>query len=290
MTKNNYPVLCGGTFLALLLNARKSRTSKRDNAQGGTDGLSQIDLLIELVRIVKPNFDPPAKESTLKKNVGNYRQCIDNGGSSFEAVWHSENDVINFKQRHANKYNSVLADMIKLTNRFIDESKTEWLVKAIIETINGDLSIDRGYSLNFGEKVVIKSDLPSIDDVNLPAFLLEIWRYIVTNVKDNTVGQATFKKWHKQKGDTHSEWLFDGGCGIGTTITRKITVLPFETVTETNFDDSDKKDDVCNSSEFHSSAEATADTDPKRITVINNGTVENQKFVSIETMNGDLYL
>jgi hypothetical protein len=48
--------------------------------------------------------------------------------------------------------------------------------------------------------------------------------------------------------------------------------------------------DICTSNKPHSSVEATADTDPKRITVINNGTVENQKFVSIETMNGDLYL
>ena len=32
------------------------------------------------------------------------------------------------------------------------------------------------------------------------------------------------------------------------------------------------------------------DTDPKRITVNNYGTVQNQKFVSIETMNGDIHL
>ena len=30
--------------------------------------------------------------------------------------------------------------------------------------------------------------------------------------------------------------------------------------------------------------------DPKRITVNNYGTVQNQKFISIETMNGDINL
>ena len=32
------------------------------------------------------------------------------------------------------------------------------------------------------------------------------------------------------------------------------------------------------------------DADPKRITVNNYGTVQNQKFISIETMNGDIHL
>ena len=32
------------------------------------------------------------------------------------------------------------------------------------------------------------------------------------------------------------------------------------------------------------------DADPKRITVNNYGTVQNQKFISIETMNGDINL
>jgi hypothetical protein len=32
------------------------------------------------------------------------------------------------------------------------------------------------------------------------------------------------------------------------------------------------------------------DADPKRVTVNNYGTVQNQKFISIETMNGDIHL
>ena len=240
MSKNNYPVLCGGTLFALLLNARKIRTSKRDNAKGGTDGLSQTDLLIELIRITKPSFNPPAKDSTLKKNVGNYRQCTDNGGTYFETVLCHGNDVEDFEKRITADYENVLSAMAVFVNRFVDENKAEWLVKALIETINGDSSIDRSYSFNFGQKAVVKSDLSNINNVNLPEFLLEIWRYIVTKVKDNTVGQATFKKWHKKKGESQSEWIFDSSCGIGATITRKITILPFEDVTETTADNSNE--------------------------------------------------
>ena len=82
-----FPVLCGGTFFALLLEARRPRTSKRDYADGKTDRLSQPELLIELMRIIAPSFRAPKKPSTLKKNVGGYRQCLDNGGSYFAVVF-----------------------------------------------------------------------------------------------------------------------------------------------------------------------------------------------------------
>lgn len=52
----DFPRLCGGTVFILLLAARGQRTAKRDNANGKTDGLSQPELLIELVRIIKPSF------------------------------------------------------------------------------------------------------------------------------------------------------------------------------------------------------------------------------------------
>jgi len=39
MSNNDFPVLCGGTFFTLMLAARLQRTSKRNNADGATDGL-----------------------------------------------------------------------------------------------------------------------------------------------------------------------------------------------------------------------------------------------------------
>lgn len=232
MSKKIYPVLCGGTFFSLLLGARGQRTSKRDNAGGKTDGLLQTELFIELVRIIKPAFNPPSKLPTLKKNVGRYRQCDDNGGTYFAAVFESDYDINKFDERMINEYNQVLSNMCILVTRFIGEDKIEWLVKALIEVIESDKNIADDIKFNIYEKAMTKLELLSGNEIYIPSFLLGIWHYIVMNVKDNTVGKDTFNTWHRKKGETNSIWVFNSDIGSG--IKRKITILPFSNTTNDN--------------------------------------------------------
>ena len=42
---NKIPYLCGGIFFGLLLQARKNRSKARDKQKGGSDGLSDADVL-----------------------------------------------------------------------------------------------------------------------------------------------------------------------------------------------------------------------------------------------------
>jgi hypothetical protein len=221
MARHDYPVLCGGIFFTLKLVARKQRTAKRDNIKGDTDGLSQPELLIELAKIIKPSFNPPIKASTLKKNVGEYRQCDNNGGSYFAAVFETASDISSFNERVINDYDSVLSAMSALTNRFIDRDKGEWIAKALLDIIAQDQSIDEGQVFQDANKST-KKQLRDISDIHLPAFLLAVWHYIVMNVGDNTLGKATFTKWHKKKGGPNSEWIF--GSSIGENIKRKINI------------------------------------------------------------------
>lgn len=216
------PRLCGGTFFTLLLEAREQRTSKRNNADGKTDGLSQPELLIELVRIIKPSFNPPVKISTLKKNVGGYRKCEDNGGTYFAAVFESS-DVDAFDLRIKSEYHNVVSAMSELIERFISDDKVEWLFKAFLEVIEKDISIDKSFIIE--GKQMLKSEVLNVDNISLASFALGVWHYVVMNVKDNTVGQATFNNWHTKKGDTNSEWVFNSD--IGTEIKRAITIIPF---------------------------------------------------------------
>ena len=241
MNSFDYPVLCGGTFFTLMLEARKDRTSKRGNAVGDTDGLSQVELFIELTRMIKPTFSPPAKESTLNKNVGSYRQCADNGGTYFAAVFES-NDVEIYDERMNNEYIGELSRTHALTERFISEEKAEWLIKAIIDVISADEATKEASFIIDG-KSLSRNEVMNIDSVTLPGFILGVWHYVTQKVKDNTVGQTTFAKWHRKKGEINSEWLFDSDIGNG--IKRKITVLPFEPMTPDSSID-EQSDPVCN--------------------------------------------
>ena len=226
MVANEYPVLCGGTFFSLLLRARGQRTSKRNNVEGKTDGLSQTDLLIELAKIIKPTFSPPEKLSTLKKNVGGYRRCEDNGGSYFAVVFETATARAAFDNRIKAQYSSVLSDMSVLTARFIGEDYTEWLVKALMEVIETDKAFDTA-TFYVEKAYMTKCAFMNTNDVYLPSFLLAIWHYIVMNITNNTNGQATFLAWHKKKGEANSEWIWNNDATVGNSISKKINILPF---------------------------------------------------------------
>ncbi|NNU76340.1 hypothetical protein [Clostridium estertheticum] len=271
MSTNDYPVLCGGTFFTLLLEARGQRTSKRKNADGETDGLSQVELLVELVKIIKPTFKPPVKASTLGKNVGKYRQCTDNGGTYFSSVFEST-DTDLFDERMNNNYNKVFLSTSIFVNRFIGEDKAEWLIKALLKVIENDKRITNNVKFNINGKIKTKPDLLAETEICLPAYLLGIWHYIVINVKDNTVGETTFSKWHIKNGETNSTWVLKRGK-VGE-INKKITILPFA-----NEDTDTVNDESCNSAEeqineqnepFAHEKNADSSSAPK------NGIVNNQ--------------
>ena len=69
-----YPRLCGGTFFTLLLQAKKQRSKVRSRRNSGSDGLSDPDVLIGLIRTAKPQYASPAS-STFSQNSSAYKAC-----------------------------------------------------------------------------------------------------------------------------------------------------------------------------------------------------------------------
>jgi hypothetical protein len=133
--------------------------------------------------------------------------------------------------------------------------------------------------------------LVGVQEVCLPAFLLGIWHYILINRKENTVGIETYNRWHKAPEECRGKWTFIGPNGAS--ITRDIKVN-FRSEPVENIASADEPLTSEQSSDSRgpslSPVIPSDNTDPKRITVNNYGTVQNQKFISIETMNGDINL
>ncbi len=59
MYKKEYPILCGGTFLTLLLEAAKQGLSGRRKALGYNDGFSETDVFVALLQIVVSTYKRP---------------------------------------------------------------------------------------------------------------------------------------------------------------------------------------------------------------------------------------
>jgi len=234
LEKAVYPVLCGGTFFTLLLEARQARSGKKDQLYGTTDGLSEPDTLAGLVRVMYPEFKKPSGVSTFRTNTAEYKACRNNGGN----LPFFEKEIRAFDNRVKTDYKTALAQMCEFTNHFIEVGgsvkRDEWLIKALLDLIETDQSIldtDEFFVCENGQ-ALSKAMLRSVTAVCLPAFLLGVWHFAIVNRQDNTVGRTTFEGWCPS--NNRKTRAYKGT--LGESINRPITVkIPAEiTATEKN--------------------------------------------------------
>ena len=281
-----YPVLCGGTYFTLILEARGQRTGQRGRYQGEQDGLSQSDTLVGLGKVVYNEYIPPRNQQTFRTNVNAYRTCADDG-SNLSFLFPDRVSVFDGRVRSA--YLTALKAMCDFVNTFLEVgtsiNKEIWLVKAILDLIENDESIpgEQKFFIGNGGQGITKSALRQMSDFSLQPLLLGVWHYVVVNRPDNRSGKDTFDRWCPSRG--RAERKYEGNMGSG--IERMLNV---EVMTAPTSDEIVKDKAMATDQEVTEAVMPTLDADPKRITVNNYGTVQNQKFISIETMNGDIHL
>ena len=281
-----YPVLCGGTYFTLILEARGQRTGQRGRYQGEQDGLSQSDTLVGLGKVVYNEYIPPRNQQTFRTNVNAYRTCTDDG-SNLSFLFPDRVSAFNDRIRSA--YLTALKAMCDFVNTFLEVgtsiNKEIWLVKAILDLIENDESIpgEQEFLIGIDGQGITKSALRQMSDLSLQPLLLGVWHYVVVNRPDNRSGKDTFDRWCPSRG--RAERKYEGNMGSG--IERMLNV---EVMTAPTSDEIVKDKAMATDQEVTEAVMPTLDADPKRITVNNYGAVQNQKFISIETMNGDIHL
>lgn len=201
--------LCGGTFFVLLSNARKTLPSKDELIKGKSSGLTEQDLMLSLARLVYPELREPmaTEKRTVQNGVTNFKSCKNWGGSFFRL--NDRSAITAFKSRFNENYSELLNEMHKLTMAFIEintsTKKDEYLIKALIETIIQDDEIDPNQKFYIGQTIT-KKEFSQIKDICVPAFLLGIWFFVLTEVKDIKIGQETFEKWCPKQAGAKREY------------------------------------------------------------------------------------
>lgn len=198
MTINEYPRLCGGTFFTLVLQALRQRMKAREHYTGDSDGLSDPEVLIGLIKVINPDYADPGKEN-LKGTANNYKAC--KTSNSTYLPFDDEQVVSAFDSVVRTDYQIALNGMIGFVNDFLDVGETVHkdvnLVRALIDLIQQDQTIKAGDELFIGpngEKKK-KAALGDLKEVCLPSFLLGVWHYVVLNRRDNSVGRITYDAW-----------------------------------------------------------------------------------------------
>ena len=276
MTINEYPHLCGGTFFTLVLQALRQRMNAREHYDGDSDGLSDPEVLVGLIRVINPAYTDPGKEK-LKTIANNFKQ----GGNSRSVYFPFHDDqVINaFDQTVRVNYQTALNGMIGFVNDFLDMSepvhKDVNLVRAVVDLIQQDQTIeatDEFYVGPNGEKKK-KAALGDLKEVCLPSFLLGVWHYVVVNRKDNNIGKKTYEIWCPSAGGGQRKYTAHMGEGILDSLTT-YTVDTKETITAEVVDEP-IEDDVSDA--------AGQDTPPVTQQMVNN----NPTFFNINISGGN---
>ena len=201
MKKEEKYRLCGGTFFVLLSDARKPLLSKAENYKGKKSGITEVELLLALTKIVVPDIPEPMSSElkTLRDNTRDFKSC-ENWGGGFLRLG-DKSIQKSFDERVKNNYSESLTAMSKLVEKYVDTrtstKKDEYLVKALVEVIIGDDKIlpEQLLYIQANGQPIEKKMLSSISEICLQSFLLGIWHFALTAVENNTVGKDTYNVW-----------------------------------------------------------------------------------------------
>ena len=219
MTNIEYPRLCGGTFMTLVIQALLQRKKAREHYKGESDKLNDPDVLAGLITVINPDYEDPGK-SVLKTKANDYKSCKLSKGQYLPFGDKLAIEV--FDQRVQTDYLAARNDMCIFVDSFIETGtklqKDVRLVKALIDLIEQDESIDDSVEFMVGENgdAVRKDQLRNLKRICLPSFLLGIWHFIVINRKNNKVGQLTYDTWCPENGGGTREYEGTMGDSIST--------------------------------------------------------------------------
>lgn len=220
MTPTKVPYLCGGILFSLILQARKARTKARNKFNSGSDGLKDTDVMMGLIEVITGDVFSGNHGNTFGKCTTQFKTCLDYGTTY---IPFTDSAVISsFNSSVKQKDPDLLKRMSEFIDRFINEVRAEWLVKALFEVIQNDAEIpqDTVFAIST-QQTVLWCELEHVTEVELPIFLLSVIEFILNERKDNTKGRPTFETWHTQSGPK-SPWRYK--ATVGNSITGNITV------------------------------------------------------------------
>lgn len=221
MTNIEYPRLCGGTFMTLVIQALQQRKKAREHYKGESDKLNDPDVLVGLIKVINSDYVDPGK-MVLKTKANDYKSCKLAYGQYLP--FNDKNAIDIFDDRVRNDYLSARKDMTDFVQDFIEVGtklkKDERLVKALIDLIQQDKSIDEDVEFFITEdgKTVCKEHFCDLKAVCLPSFLLGVWYFVVTERKNNKIGEDTYNEWCPENGGGPREYAGNMGKSITTDI------------------------------------------------------------------------
>lgn len=188
------PVLCGGTFFSLMLQARKGTSP------------SNISCFNSLMRIIDSTHIDIQDGS--KRIVSEFKNCELKGNTSY--ISFGDDGIIReFEKRIRDDYTTVMDEFSSFIDSVIKhDSNRRWFIGALYELIESDDSIpgDAKLFINKGFIPSYKKELTQDRCLSYYNFILGIWFYIFSRPMNESKGKKTIESWtdgNVEKGATH---------------------------------------------------------------------------------------
>ncbi|MCQ2530129.1 MAG: hypothetical protein MJ086_02585 [Lachnospiraceae bacterium] len=205
------PHLCGGILFDLFLVARKPRKKMRNRQMTGTDNLSDVDVYKGLVYVVTGEDMGDYSGGSIRKCVSQYKCCDSSKGSY---VPFTDPGIRNaFVSCMTNEKESIYSRLITFKNKYLNDGKCEWLIRAIVDTLQNDNYIDEEevFEVENGS-FIPKKELKDIREFNFVVFIGSVLKYVIDKYPDCESGKSTFLKWYTRCSE-RSEWKFCSDIG-----------------------------------------------------------------------------
>lgn len=210
MTPAKIPHLCGGILFDLLYEAKRTRRKAKDKLKGGSDGLTIPGIYAELIKVVTGDDVSSYAGTTLKKCATNYRTCVNSTGEYVPFTNPANQSA--FDAQYKKKDPDLLKRMSEFIGTYLNEAKCEWLVRALIETMQAE-QLDTEIAISYTETLKV-SELHTSKEISFLPFLLSVLHYVIMECPDCESGRPTFESWYSQSGP-NTAWKFNSSIGGG---------------------------------------------------------------------------
>ena len=182
--------LSGGVFFFLLSLATPKRPTPDERKAGNQDSHKDVVLMGDLIHVMSESYG-----KLNGKEVSNYL----GGNAEYSAGLPFNNQTVieSMHKEMVEDYSTILKRMHSFVEKHIDESKQNWLVCALLETIDFDDDIPATHEFIIGDNVQVieKASLLGKTDFILEHFLLAVFHFIVKyRGEKNYKGLATLEE------------------------------------------------------------------------------------------------
>ncbi|WP_205582209.1 ABC-three component system protein [uncultured Ruminococcus sp.] len=214
----DYYRLCGGTLFTLVVDAAQQKPTNGELYAGADNLITDENLLTNLLHIALPSLNDVSRD-----DAQNFKQCKVGQSRNLKMV---KCEIgIALQNRMKSEYAACHREMTAFVSKFLDTSqkKDQKLVRALLELIEQDQNIisTQSFCVYPDGKTVSKADLSEMVIINIPAFLLGVLLFTLTEITDNCVGRDTYDAWCPSSGSNRTRRYYQGH--MGEKITQKIS-------------------------------------------------------------------